>query len=447
MMAKITRHFRKWLIGMVLAARNQAEALASRLASVEEKTAKKEIPKDKLKPFTIKGPPDHWIELVKQNAPELLHPAPPYFSPHTVSKVSEDYASENASGETDTQGLSKDNETFGNARKRDVHLFSTGSSQRSKQLQSSSATGDNRAADINIQLTDTTNMPAKDYRNADPPLSSATNQTRPLKERRLTFFLPDMEKKNRLQPSGLEQVEESPFTKRMSSEQRQSENPIAQVSSEHIAVPEDDHAENKLFISRYEKQSRPDSGQKFLSDGPFIRQGLHPGPQTDAFRISPGSDTRIQDSRQNKGKSGHDLKPQPVQTSNLSETNSALESQSLTQKNKKNGNDFMYPERGTRTDELHRRQPIEKGPAIEENQCRPAKLQWPDLAEEKGFGNHTDVAFSTVWPSLPEEKSINMESGLQQMEIRLSEMEPRTIERLKRIDEEQKGKSWNASHF
>jgi hypothetical protein len=107
----------------------------------------------------------------------------------------------------------------------------------------------------------------------------------------------------------------------------------------------------------------------------------------------------------------------------------------------------MYPERGTRTDELHRRQPIEKGPAIEENQCRPAELQWPDLAEEKGFGNLTDVAFSTVWPSLPEEQSVNMRSGLQQMEIRLSEMEPRTIERLERIDEEQKGKSWNASHF
>jgi hypothetical protein len=83
----------------------------------------------------------------------------------------------------------------------------------------------------------------------------------------------------------------------------------------------------------------------------------------------------------------------------------------------------------------------------EAKRSRPPELSWPGLPGEKNAEGAEDPQFTATWPSLPEEQAAVAAAPGHQMETSPSEEKPRTLERLRRLDEEQKGMLWSASRF
>ncbi|MCP4694481.1 MAG: hypothetical protein GY859_41010 [Desulfobacterales bacterium] len=91
--------------------------------------------------------------------------------------------------------------------------------------------------------------------------------------------------------------------------------------------------------------------------------------------------------------------------------------------------------------------PLKDGEKVEEKISLSAELCWPSLPGEKDSQDVGGARFTATWPSLPEEQSADVKSLSNQMALHPSKAESRNIERLRRLDEEQKGTPWSGSHF
>ena len=106
MIAQVGKHLRKWLLGMALAVRNQAQAVVAKMESIEaEKSigAERKIAPGAAKTARSGEPPAHWLQLVKRHAPELLQPGPPYASRPASAQVFETDAGRDESAGTNPQ--------------------------------------------------------------------------------------------------------------------------------------------------------------------------------------------------------------------------------------------------------------------------------------------------------------------------------------------------------
>ena len=90
---------------------------------------------------------------------------------------------------------------------------------------------------------------------------------------------------------------------------------------------------------------------------------------------------------------------------------------------------------------------LENKEKVEEKLTLPATLRWPGLPGEKDSEDVANTHPAATWPSLPDEGFSQLESLPNQMGLHPSEEALRKIERLRALDEEQKGKPWSASHF
>jgi len=91
--------------------------------------------------------------------------------------------------------------------------------------------------------------------------------------------------------------------------------------------------------------------------------------------------------------------------------------------------------------------PPENRVKVDEKRSRPPEFHWPDLPGEKSSEDDGDLSLGASWPSLPEAPPAAAESWRPQPETDRLEAESRNSERLRRLDEEQRGISWSASHF
>jgi hypothetical protein len=82
-----------------------------------------------------------------------------------------------------------------------------------------------------------------------------------------------------------------------------------------------------------------------------------------------------------------------------------------------------------------------------EKRSRAPEFHWPSLPGEQTSEDAGDSNLSASWPSLPEAQSAAAESRRHQTETLPPQAASRNRERLRRLDEEQKGISWSASHF
>ena len=92
MIAQVGKHLRKWLLGLAVAVRNQAQAVVAKMESAEAEAAEgadREAAPGALKTARSGEPPAHWVQLVERHAPELLLPGPPDTVPRAFTPVFE----------------------------------------------------------------------------------------------------------------------------------------------------------------------------------------------------------------------------------------------------------------------------------------------------------------------------------------------------------------------
>jgi hypothetical protein len=450
MIARLGKHVRRWLHGLAIAVRNRAEAAASRLVSVEEEKIgelEKKVRSGTGKTKRTDGPPDHWVRLVKRHAPELLHPAPHYVAPHAVSQVCENHAAMDSFREADIQDLEYDNETWENAGGRTDRIFSLKSPRRSRESDALTISGDKRSGSGFSQFSAPAEKAPKHFRYGGERLGSPANQPGFVRMHQTPPLSFETEKNSRMPPLTLDRKDKTAYFRTTSAKQQKTETPHAQISLATVPLPDVDHLENRRISKTHEKKFQPDTSENFRPERRTDGQPVQSDLQANGSRKSFRSDTGIPVFREVKRQTAFEKNPGsdgPLISPGISPV---AADQHVTSQIQKSGNEYRHPEQGRINDVRHWFHSFDKREVVKDKRFRPAELQWPGLPEEIGSEDVADAHLSAVWPSLPEERFIGMGSVLQQMENCLSETELRAIERLRRIDEEQKGMPWNVLHF
>jgi hypothetical protein len=450
MITRLGKHVRKWLHGLALAVRNRAEIAASRLVSVEEKKAREVENKARSgtgKMERIDGPPEHWVRLVKRHAPELLQPAALYVAPHAASQVFDDHAATDAFREAAIQKLKVDNEASENSRGPTDRFFPLKPPRLSEESDALTISGDKRPSGGFSQFSAVSVKTPGYFRYGGERLRSPAKQPGFVKLLQVPALPLETEKNDRMLPLSPDRNDETAHPRTSSAKQQKAETPYAQISFATFSLPDVDHLENTRKSKTHEKKFQPDSGENFSSErrtaGPRVKLHL----QRDSSQISSRSDMRMPVFWEFKQQNTYETNPGSDGSSKSPEISPVISAQSLAPQIKIIGNEYRHPEQCPMNDGRHRFHSLEKGKAIKDKRSRPAELRWPGLSDENSSEDLADTDFAAIWPSLPEEQSIGMRSVLQQMETCLSETELRAVERLQRLDEEQKGMPWNVLHF
>jgi hypothetical protein len=395
----------------------------------------------------IDGPPEHWVRLVKRHAPELLQPAASYVAPHAASQVFDDHAATDAFRDADIQNLKVDNDASENTHGRTDRFFPLKSPRLLEESDALTISGDKRPGGGFSQFSAVSAKTPGHFQNGGERLRSPANQPGFVKLRQAPPLSSETEKNDRMPPLTLDRKDETAYSLTTSAKQQKTEKPHAQISFATFSLSDVDHHENTRKSKTHEKKFQPDSGENFSSESRTASPRVKLHLQVDDSQISSRSDMRMPVFWEFKQQNAYETNPGSDGSSKSPEILSVISAQSLTPQIQKSGNKYRHPEQGPMNDGRHRFHSLEKGKAIKEKRSRPAELRWPGLPDENSSEDVADAHFSAVWPSLPEEQSIGRRSVLQQMETCLSETELRAVERLQRLDEEQKGMPWNVLHF
>ncbi len=432
MITLIRKYARKWLIAIALAARNLAEATASRLISSDQRETGERQEKNRTKNLPTNhfgGPPEHWIRLVKQHAPELLNPSPLYRASQEESQIFErNIGPDDEYGETDTPEPELEKKEVENFHVPGNGPFQVNVSHPSQESASPSTS--------NIKKTENDSIQSAENDLKFPEHFQHRKSTVPLKSK----YRPGSKSVLQTLPSPKEAKKKSirePL-------RLHGKGPLMHLRSPRPASSDE---ENGLTRKISSKKIQQESKSKFSSDNQTGKQFIQSEPHSKNPQISSGSNTKFLIFRQVKrqptsktisGRTGL------LKTSKFSPTD---ETRFLTSKNEQKESDPISPEQVMISNWKKIDQPFEKKEALKEKISRPTELNWPALPGENDSHDDAPDNPDAVWPSLPEESSIGLRSLLDQMEIRLSETESRGTEHLRRLDEEQKGIPWNELHL
>jgi hypothetical protein len=450
MIARLGRHVRRWLHGLAIALRNRAETAASRLVSVEEEKIgelEKKVRSGTGKTERTDGPPDHWVRLVKRHAPELLHPALPYAAPHATSQVCENHAAMDSFRERDIHDSEVDNEAWENAGGRTDRFFSLKSPRRSGESDALTTSGDKRSGSGFSQVSSFAEKTQKHFRNGGERPGSPSNQPGFVRIHQAPPLSSETEKNGRMPPLTLDRKDETAHSRTILAKQQKTETLHAQISFAAVSLPDVDHFENRRIRKTHEKEFQSDTRENFRSERRTGGHTVQSDLQASGSRKSSLTDARIPVFREVKRQTAYEKNPFPDGPLNSPAISPVAVTQNVTSQINKSENEYRHPGQGRMNNGQHWFHPFEKKEVVKDKRSRPAELQWPGLPEEIGFEDVAEAHLSAVWPSLPEERLISKGSVLQQMETCLSETELRAIERLRRLDEEQKGMPWNVLHF
>ncbi|MFO8089573.1 MAG: hypothetical protein R6U13_07040 [Desulfatiglandaceae bacterium] len=450
MISLLGKYFRKWLLRLALAARDGAEAAASRFAPVDETKAKEK--EKKIRPGTFEtarfhGPPDHWIQLVKRHAPELLQPAPPHDVPFAASRVFDEHAAMDESDEVDPQGLKYGNEALENVCGPADQSLSLELPKKSVEFDARTASFDKDPDSVFIQFSEAAPKTPINSRRGSAFFTPSANQTGNINRRPSKASPMEQEKKKRLKSPNPERSDESVFSCAPAAQQRKEEATVERISFAAFPLPVAGHAKNIRPGETDEKIIQPDSNTKFRPGRRNDRYAVQSDLQAEKSRKFSQFDSKMTAFREVESHIVYEKNPGPEEFLMPSAISPAVPGQPPVPQIKKSRNGFKRSEKGPMNAGQRLVHPFEKKEAIEMKPSGPPVLHWPDLPGENSSGNVSGSLFSAEWPSLPEEKSIDTRSVLQQMETRFTETEPGESERLRRLDEEQKGMKWIALHF
>jgi hypothetical protein len=439
MISLLEKYFRKWLLRLALSARKGTEAAVSRLASVDEAKVNENGRKDRSE--TIKngrhhGPPDHWVQMVKRHAPELLQPAPPNVVDLGVSQGFEDYYEGDASEEPDTWGLRFGNEVLDNVgAPADQHL-PLKTVRKPEDSNSWQASFQKDPEDIFIQFPEAVLKTSTDPRRENASFSSSENITEnsnslrahdaPVKERRKeSQQAPDQ--KLTLKPA---------FPRLRTSQQRNPKTTGEPMPFAAFSFPEPFYAGNTRQNAK-KRITLPDFRSNFRSwkgnDGKVVQSDL----------LEEKIPKRSQSHSKMSAFRGAKSQAAPGESRGLMEF-----FMPSVQHAEKSDKVFRQPDQAPIMDRHDRLSYAgKKTGAIKRIASGPTELQWPFLPGEYGSENGSDLLSTPIWPNLPDENSTGMGSTQERANIRPVEAESAETERLRRLDEEQKGMTWIALHF
>jgi len=448
MIVPLGKNLRKWLLGLAVAARNRVQTIVARLESNEEEqteAAGREIAPGDAKTARPGGPPEHWVQLVKRHAPELLQPGSPDVVSRGRSAVFENDAGMDGSAPQDIRELKSDSATLDDG---DVSIqedlsslpprtpkaYDEPDSKRQVPAQDTKrqADGDDRIAGVDTTSPEQTR---------DEAATHAPKAARPWPARvdRPSVSPAGEEKTMHRRTSDRQRDERSVPAEGPRSGSREAKIPDPGTVAAHRSQSTNGPIENaragakdRKIIPASEQSGRQD-------DHGYPKEPEHEADSlVDTLRpvhreISPatGSDTQagMGESFKELGSSpGTGVKAPPSQT-------------------KSSGNDFRQVNEVRIVNDQGTTYPPGDREKVAEKISTPAELSWPSLPGEKDSEDVRDPHLAATWPSLSAERPSEVTLPANQMELHPTEAETRNIERLRRLDEEQKGRPWSASHF
>jgi hypothetical protein len=450
MIVPFGKHLRTWFLGLAVAARNRIQAIVAGLASVEEtqtKKAEREIATGGAKTARPGGPPEHWVRLVRRHAPELLQATPPDVVTRTRSAVFENDAGVDGSAPQDIRDLRSDSGAPGNGDlPTDGDLSYSSSHPRAPQAyddpggrRQAPAQDDKRQAgeDDRIAGGDDSASGGHFRDGAAPPAATAARPG-PVKAGRLAGSPAGKVKKMPGRTSGRVRNERSVPV----------EGP--ETGTRQVQIPDSRPAAARRFQSTIGPIEDARAGEKDRENIPVSEQSGRRGEQS--HRRAPEHaanvpfDTRKPVDREIKRDTGYDTQAEPGDFfKELGPSpGTGVEAPAALIKGSRDDPGHVTEVRII-NDQRAASRPHSIQEAVE-NTSPPAKLNWPSLPGEKDSEDAGDSQLTATWPRLSEERSAEVTSSSNQVEPHPSEERLHNIDRLRRLDEEQKGRPWSASH-
>lgn len=444
MIAPLGKHLRKWLLGLALAARNRVQAVVAALESAEKEQSVKagpEIASGAAKKARPGGPPDHWVQLVARHAPELLQSGPPELVRRPPSAVSDSDAGLDGSPPEDIRELKSDSRAL--AQEDQSRSFAL--SRAPKEYDDQGRKRQSRAQDHPGQAGANNGMAGVDATSPDQPRD--VSAVRGPVAARLGPVRAD-------RPSVSPASEEKTMHRRTSGREQDGRSvpPQGAGNGSHEAKSPDKHT---VAARRFQSTSRQIENlqagvrrqKDILATEPSARRGEPGYPKSPEYGADSQVDTRMplhrkmeqevgSDSQSESGKASRGMasaQDTQVKITASQIPGSGYDVGPVSEVRVSNGQRSAYSPRDT-----------EK---VDGKVAPPAELSWPSLPGETDFEDVRDSRLAATWPDLPEKPSAEVLSSSNQLEFHPTEAASRNIERLRRLDEEQKGIPWSESHF
>ena len=443
MIAPFRRHLRKWLLGVAVAARNGVQTIVARLESTEEnKTAEAGFETAPRGAETAHpgGPPDHWVRLVRRHAPELLQPGPP----RAVSRMPSP-ASEVDDGMTDSfpenhpvlesgRSLQDDGDTpigGGPTRSYAAHRVPESPQDPAIRRQAHGQVGQEPGSDgFKIARAGATSrgqsrgeVPTENPRQAVglEQLSSA-----PEKEGRMVFP----------RTAGHQRHEEpvpgaNPETRSRQAESTGATNRLRSTDGQIKRARKDERRQEDIGALQAPASEPPD------------RQGEPGDPKLFTHNAGLAIGTRTAFHGNINQKAGEDTQQEAGETSRGMAIPQGAGGRMFTPQFRVS-TDIEGPVHDARI--ISDRQ-IAYSQAESDKRPGPTELSWPSLPGEKDSEDIRDAHLNSTWPVLPEERGAVAGPASDRLNQDPVEADARTRERIRRLDEEQKGKKWSELHF
>jgi hypothetical protein len=449
MIVPFGKHLRTWFLGLAVAARNRTQAIVDGLASVEEaqtKKAEREIATGGAKTARPGGPPDHWVQLVRRHAPELLQATPPDVVTRTRSAVFENDAGVDGSAPQDIRDLRSDSGAPGNGDvPTDGDLLYSSSPPRAPQAyddpggrRQTPAQDDKRQAGEDYRIAGVDSASGGHFRDGAAPPAAAAARPGPVKAGRLAGSPAGNEKKMPGRTSDRVRDEKSVPVEGPKTGTRQAQ------------IPDSRPAAARRFQSTGGSIENARAGEKDRKNIPASEQSGRRGEQS--YRRAPEHeakfpvDTRKPVDREIKRDTGYDTRAEPGDSFKElgSSPGTGVEAPAALIKSSRDDPAHVTEVRIINDQRAASRpHPIQE---VAEHTSPPPELSWPSLPGEKDSEDAGDSHLTATWPRLSEERSAEVTSSSNQVEPHPSEETSHNIDRLRRLDEEQKGRPWSASH-
>jgi len=456
MIALFDKYLRKWLLGLAVTVRNRAQAVIAKMASgaaAQGSGADRIAAPDAAQPARAGAPPAHWVRLVKRHAPELLQPGPPDAFPQESGSVPESPAGTGDLAAVDIRVPPPADSPL-KAGDAQTHAAPTPALNLPRPLKDHDNPGRLRLKPDGKKQSSGSGgppeaavMPAKSRRVDAPQAAPRTTQAGFAAARRFQSS-----------PAAARQSPAGQFLRTQRNEMpvdlwppnagtREAEARAARAPAAHrlpqaagpIATPRAAGMERKNIQADAAEKLRPvkQSGGR---DEQFERQA--DGRQGD---FSTAASMPAQ--RSALPEAVHQSRPRPREQVHELKSAPDCEPAASGVQAKRTGDDFAQTPKIGRVNERAKARPPQDDLKIEAIRSRSPEFRWPGLPGEKKDPAAEAFDLNPVWPDLPEEQPAAAAAFGEEMQPYSAPDQPRSIERLQRLDEEQKGISWSASRF
>lgn len=441
MIVPLGNNLRKWLLALAVAARHGVQSVVAALESVQEKEVGPEIAPGGSKKAIPGGPPDHWVQLVERHAPELLQSGPPKVVSRSPSPLPDRAAGLDRSDPEDARELKPDrvlsakgdqSRFLASPRAPQEYDRLNRKQESPAQVHPGQAGDNNRTAGAGAKSS---NHIRDDAATLDPAAA------RPGSAR---------SGRSSAWPEGGEKTMHRPALDR---EKADSFFPAREPDSKSRAA---ESSNNNTMVSRgfpstgvqVENQLAGTGEPKSIkAPRPTVRRIEPIYPKESGSSEDSAVDARMPTPEKIEQEAGLGTPPGPVrfsrETASVPNTGGQSSASLIPA-----GKESVMPVSDARiTSGQHHADVRRAGEKDIEKIMPQPEHRWPGLPGEEESEDVRGADLPADWPDLPEKQSAEATSLSSQKELYRTTAGSRDMGRLRRLDEEQRGRSWSESHF